>query len=109
MSDMNYVTSVVKVLEEPRKQMSVPDTIVVDIRAQFPQARSNTNQRLVTLVFWENLCDTLLDYYQLNDYLIIEGYMSTKRNETVEQGCRSSKCVEITVLKIYPFLLSKNL
>ena len=42
----------------------------------------------------------LMFIIRLNDYIIIEGYLSIKKN------LQSIKQVEITVLKIYPLFLN---
>jgi hypothetical protein len=51
---------------------------------------------------WGNLARDVLEYYKVNDYIIIEGYLSISKK-------KKSKKVEITVLKAYPFLLTSNM
>ena len=105
MINTNYVGSIVKILENPSQTVFNNTISVTKFRVQFPQFR---NTRIVNLIFWGNLASDITKYYRINDYILIEGYLSLNN-----QGCfsvmnKNSKKVEITVLKIYPFLLSQN-
>lgn len=104
MNDTNYIGGVIKILETPKQQIVKNNNIVITkFRAQIPQLRTS---RLVTLSFWGNLARDVLTYYKVNDYLIIEGYLSL-RNKTISPAKNQKlKKVEITVLKAYPFLLN---
>jgi len=74
MGDTNYIGGIVKVLETP-KQKNFKDNIpLTEFRAQFPQSRGN---RIIHLVFWGKLASDVVNYYQTNDYILIEGYLST--------------------------------
>jgi single-stranded DNA-binding protein len=54
---------------------------------------------------WGNLARDVATYYKINDYILIEGYLSRdKRGSNLI--AQPSKQIEITVLKLYPFLLS---
>jgi hypothetical protein len=66
-----------------------------------PQFRNQIKQ-IAKLKFWGNLGRDVLDYYKVNDYIIIEGYLSIAKK-------KKSKKIEITVLKVYPFLLTSNI
>jgi single-stranded DNA-binding protein len=104
MNDTNYIGGVIKILETPKQKIVKTNNIVVTkFRAQIPQLR---NSRLVTLAFWGNLARDVLTYYKVNDYLIIEGYLSLRNKTTLPEKNQKPKKVEITVLKAYPFLLN---
>jgi single-stranded DNA-binding protein len=103
MSDTNLVSGMVKILETPKQKIFNSDIPVTQFRVQFPQFRSSY---VVHLTFWGNLARDVVNYYKINDYILIEGYISL-RNKPISNGMvPKSKKVEITVLKIYPFLLS---
>jgi single-stranded DNA-binding protein len=72
-------------------------------RAQFPQVRQAS---LVHLTFWGNLAIDTANYYKVNDYVLIEGYISVRNRTQLNNIVSKSKKVEVTVLKIYPFLLN---
>ena len=105
MADTNYIGSIVKILENPN-QTIINNTIpITKVRAQLPQVKNNT---IVTLSFWGNLANDVANYYKINDYIIIEGYLSIQNKSLKNSILQNSKKVEITVFKVYPFLLSLN-
>jgi hypothetical protein len=102
MSDTNYIGGVIKILESPKQKILKNNILLTKFRAQIPQSR---NSRIVTVTFWGNLARDVITYYKLNDYLIIEGYISVRDKKNSNLLTLKSKKVEITVLKVYPFLL----
>ena len=60
------------------------------------------NNIIINLVFWGKLSQDIANYYKIGDYIIIEGYLSLRDKKMLT----NSKKVEITVVKVYPFLLS---
>jgi single-stranded DNA-binding protein len=103
MSDTNFIGGVVKVLEPPKQDVINNNIIVTRFRVQFPQVRNNS---VVHLKFWGNLARDVSNYYQTNDYILIEGYLSLVNSQSSNLTNRTPKKIEITVLKIYPFLLN---
>ena len=100
MGDTNYIASIVKILEKPI-QPTIHDKIVTtEFRAQLPQFR---NTRIVTLVFWGNLARDVVNYYHVNDYIMIEGYISVQ--DKLQQ--QKLKKISIAVKKLY-CLRTKN-
>ena len=96
----SYISSIVKILETPNKKSFNNTISVTRFRAQLPQ---KLNTRIVNLIFWGNLARTVGNYYQMNDYIMIEGYLSLNNKHLLETVKPNSKKVEITVLKVYPF------
>ena len=107
MADTNYVGSIVKIVENPRQTVVKDKITTTEFRVQLPQVR---NTRVVKLVFWGNLARDVANYYQVNDYIMIEGYLSfrDKLNTKSSLTKQNSKKAQITVSKIYPFNLSLN-
>jgi hypothetical protein len=103
MNDTNYIGGVIKILETPKQKMLKNNILLTKFRAQIPQLR---NTRLITLIFWGNLARDVAMYYKINDYLIIEGYVSLRDKKNSKLTHDKSKQVQITVLKVYPFLLN---
>ena len=103
MSDNNFIGGVVKVLETPKQKIINNNILVTCFRVQFPQVRNNC---IVHLTFWGNLTRDVATYYEINDYILIEGYLSLSKKQTPKVTSQKMKKIEITVLKIYPFLLS---
>jgi len=103
MNDTNYMGGVIKILEPPKQKILKNNILVTQFRAQIPQIR---NTRIITLTFWGNLARDVMTYYKVNDYLIIEGYLSLRDKKNPNLTISKSKKIEITVLKVYPFFLS---
>ena len=101
MGDTNYISTIVKILEKPSQGILDQNISITQFRAQLPQTRNNA---IVHLTFWGKLSQDIASYYNVDDYIIIEGYLSLREKNSVQ----NSKKVEITVLKVYPFLLSYN-
>ena len=97
--DMNYIGGIAKILEMPKQSFLDNNVIITKVRVQLPQLR---NTQVVKLTFWGNLASDVNNFYKTNDYVIIEGYISYKN----ELQLQVPKQIEITVLKIYPFLLN---
>jgi single-stranded DNA-binding protein len=103
MGDANLIGGIVKILETPQQRISDTNNILVTkFRVQFPQSR---NTSIVYLTFWGNLARDVANYYKINDYILIEGYISLRDKKNSNKIISKSKKVEITVLKIYPFIL----
>ena len=101
MGNTNYISSVVKILENPIQKVFNKNISTTQFRVQLPQVRNN---RIVSIVFWGKLSQDIIDYYKINDYIIIEGYLSIRDKKMF----KNSRKLEITALKVYPFILSPN-
>ena len=102
MGNINYIGSVVKILEKPTQTVMDGKNgkiIRTDFRVQLAQVR---NIQIVSLVFWGNLGQDVIKNCQLNDHIIIEGYLSLSPKSSAKIGNRSGKKAQITVLKVYP-------
>ena len=100
MSDTNYFGSVVKILEKPVQTVITDKFIRTDFRAQLVQVR---NIQIAHLVFWGNLGQDVINNCQLNvnDYIMIEGYLTLPDKTKTRVTKRSVKKAQITVLKAY--------
>jgi len=98
MGDTNYLATIVKILEKPKQNLNNDRVITTEFRAQLVQVR---NSQIVNLVFWGNLARDVMNYYQINDYIMIEGYLSLPSQPKTKFITQNLKKVQITVLKIY--------
>ena len=107
MSNINSLIGIVKILEPPKTYKIGKDILITKVRAQFPQVRKNS---IVHLKFWGKLANDIKKYYTVNDYILIEGYVSARnsRKNDFSNNTKVLKKVEITVLKVYPFFLNYN-
>lgn len=104
MGDTNYFSGIVKILENPIQSFINDKTLTTTFRVEIPQIRQN---KIVSLVFWGNLANEVKNYYQVNDYILIEGYTSIEKKSS-EFLNKNPRKIIITVLKVYPFLLKSN-
>lgn len=103
MGSTNYFSTIVKILENPKKIASQKNTPISKFRAELPQIRKN---KIIHLVFWGNLANHVSTYYQVNDYLIVEGYLSIRHHNSNDLLKKNFNKIEVAVLKIYPFFLN---
>ena len=100
---MNYTSFMVKVIGKPEQSFFDNDISVTEMIAKFYQFRDNS-YNICKISIWGNLSYDVMQYYQINDYLIVEGYIS-RRNSSFEKYNITTE-VEISVFKIYPFALN---
>lgn len=105
MSDINFIGGIVKIVEAPKQIVVQKGLILTKFRAQFPQVRRNG---IVHLIFWSNLAKDVTKYYRVNDYILIEGYLSIENDKNLIQINSKLKKITVTVFKIYPIFLNYN-
>lgn len=105
MTGTNYISSIVKVLEIPKQKFLKNNIEFTKIRVQLPQIRGS---KIINLMVWGDLSRDVIQYYTINDYIIVEGYISLRNEQVLQYKNLTSKKVEISVLRIYPFLLSST-
>ena len=104
MGDTNYFSGIVKILENPIQSFINQKTLITTFQVEIPQIRQN---RILSLIFWGNLAQEVKNYYQVNDYILIEGYISINK-KNFDPLNKNLKKITVTVLKVYPFLLKSN-
>lgn len=103
MSNTNYFSGIVKILEIPKQRLTSTQTALITFRAELPQNRKN---RIILLIFWGNLGRKMKDFYKVNDYILIEGYISLRNKRKFKVSKKNSKQITLNVLKVYPILLN---
>jgi len=106
---MNYCTFIVKILKKPEKSYFENDVCVSKLPVKFYQFKNLSDQyQCLNLSFWGNLANDIVEYYQVNDYVIIEGYIHLNKKNNKTNLNAIDKLIEISVFKIYPYLLNVN-
>nr|YP_009093204.1 hypothetical protein Ycf41 [Roundia cardiophora]AIR75877.1 hypothetical protein Ycf41 [Roundia cardiophora] len=108
---MNYVIFAAKVLKNAGQSFFKDGTSLTELTVQLPQIKKNNTRLIAQISVWGRLSYDSSNYYKLNDYIIVEGYISF-RNSNIEHTYNSiNKQVEISAFKIYPLRLklSKSL
>ena len=103
MINTNYFITIVKILEIP-KQIILPNNInYLRLRVEWNPYQQT---QIIHLVFWEFLIEDILKYYQINDYILIEGYLGFSVFSFLSSKNLKPRNLEVNILKIYPFLLN---
>ena len=103
---MNYANFIVKIIEKPEQSFFENDISVTEVIGKLRQIRNKKFEITLRLSLWGNLAYDAIQYYQINDYIIIEGYVSLRESISESYKIPIDKQVEISVFKIYPFLLN---
>ncbi len=102
---MNYAIFTVKVIKNSGQSFFADGTALTELTVQLPQIRKNTAKTILQLSIWGKLSYDVAKYYQTDDYIIIEGYISI-RNINSDRVINSlNKQIEISVFKLYPLFL----
>ena len=102
---MNYVSFMVKIIEKPEQNFFNSDISVTKILAKLCQIRNEDPEMILQLSVWGNLAYDVIQYYQVNDYIIIEGYISLDEIISNAYDFGTDRQVKISVFKVYPFIL----
>ena len=105
MQSPSYFSGIVKILENPQQKVLKHKIIITQCRALIPQNCKNKSFRVVILTFWGKLANDIKNYYKMDDYILIEGYVSIKITQSKNIKILNSKEIEITILKFYPISL----
>ena len=97
MSDTNYVGAIVKILEFPKNKIVKDRISITKFRAQLTQIRKT---RVVDIVIWGNLGHDVTKYYSVNDYILVEGYLSLNKLSQIKSNRKVLKRARFTILKV---------
>ena len=101
---MNYSHFLIKITSKPEHSFFDNDIIYTQFVGKFYQFRDN-KYTLCKISIWGNLAYDILRYYQINDYLIVEGYLCSQKSNFEELDMKTS--IEISACKAYPYALKK--
>ena len=102
MGNTNYFCSIVKILENP-VQVKINDKIsITTFRTELFQIRSNCINQIIFLVFLGKKSDKIKKYCRVNNYILVEGYLSIKEKKSNTLSSKTVKQIIVTVLKVYP-------
>jgi single-stranded DNA-binding protein len=99
---MNSCSFVVKIVSNPLQKLVSNNIWVVETRVQFVKIRKKKSFDQFQIVLWGNLGKEFKRYYRIGDYVLIKGMLRLKR---IKSRNRFKKETEMTVIKVYPFLL----
>ena len=102
---MNYAIFAVKVIQNSGQSFFADGTSLTELTVQLPQVRKNNVKIILKVSIWGKLSYDVAKYYQPDDYIIIEGYISIRDINTDRIVNLLNKQIEISVFKLYPLLL----
>jgi len=105
---MNYSIFIIKIIKEPQQSFFNNDKnsiAVTEVLGKFYQIPNKENA-ICKLSIWGELSYDIFQYYHINDYLVVEGYLY--RRPSVFEELNISTEIEISVFKIYPFALNNR-
>ena len=97
---MNYISCIIRILEIPKIELTSNNIEMVRFRVQLPSIRNKVQSPIVIYsTIWGNLAYDIISYYRINDYALIEGYISTSSNNK-----KNDSLITLNITKLYPFL-----
>jgi len=102
---MNYVIFTVKVIKNSGQSFFSDGTSITELTVQLPQARKKNSKVILQVSIWGKLSYDAAKYYQPDDYIILEGYITIRNIDTDRVVNLLNKQVEISVFKLYPLFL----
>ena len=100
---MNYISCTIRILEIPTIKLLYNKIPLIKFKAEIAKIRNNQSNIIINAKIWGDLTYELIKYYQVNDYLLIEGYFSKDCNYTLDLALRYKKDITISIFKIYPY------
>lgn len=96
---MNHAIFIVKIIGNPT-HLIYKEYETLEIKVQFPVVRQKDSRSELTLLIWGDSRNDFLNYYSIQDHLIIEGILTSKGYKNGENEAK------VIVKKMYPFLLA---
>ena len=98
---MNYSNFIVRILKKPKQSFLKNNILLTELNVQFPSLRNHNHLNTIDLLIWGDLGKDISKYYQTNDYILVEGFISFHKEKFM-----SNQQIKVSVFKIYP--LNKN-
>lgn len=105
---MNYSIFLVKIVEAPEQSFFEDETSVTEFKVQFPSLLTKNYTDIFHVSVWGTLAHDVAQYYSVDDYLIIEGYLSLREDHSNNFTVQKDKQIEFTAIKLYPFFLTSQ-
>lgn len=105
MANLNYFNGVVRILKISNQKILKNKYKLIKYKVQLPHTRGS---RIIRLHFWGRLAENVKNNYQVNDYILVEGYVSLISFAKKKRSTKTSKKILLSAIKIYPFILNKD-
>ena len=101
---MNYGSFIIKILEKPIQTAFNDEIYVIKFMGQYPTIATKKFETKIKIAIWRSSLDDLSTYFFVNDYIIIEGYISFRDTDFNKKNSMNRKQIEISAFRVYPFL-----
>jgi len=99
---MNYISCIIQILEMPMIESYSDNIKMGRFRVQLPYVRNKIQSpTIINSHLWGNLASDIVNYYRVNDYALVEGYLSTSSGTKYKEGG-----ITLNITKLYPFLFA---
>ena len=104
---MNYGIFFVKILRPPEQSFFEDDTSLTEVWVQFSRCTysKKTYYGNFKISAWGDIAYDLSKFYNVNDYLMIEGVLSFTPNYANNYYRKNDKQINFTVRKLFPVFL----
>lgn len=102
---MNYSVFIVKIIKFPEQSIYEDDTKISEMLVQIPPVFENNYSDIIPVSVWGTLSQDIIQYYKLNDYILMEGYLSLKKDMFENSKLENDKIIEFSIIKVYPLFL----
>ena len=95
---MNYSNFIVKVLKKPKQRFLKKNILLTELHVQFPSTRNKNKNNLnkMDLLIWGSLGEDIIKYYKINDYILVEGFISFHKKKV-----NNNQGIKISVSKMF--------
>jgi hypothetical protein len=93
-----------RILEIPTLKINKNEIPFTNFRVQLSQLRIKQSKTILTVFVSGNLANDIVKYYRINDYVLIEGYLSIRKS--FSQKSLTKEFLQVNVFKIFPLFLN---
>lgn len=102
---MNYSIFIVKLLKKAEQGFFEDGTTVSEVLVEFYDINQPLSVEKLQVSLWGELSQEIIENYVVNDYILIEGYLSYGDTNMDDLSNQMQNQLELTAVKLYPFLL----
>lgn len=96
---MNYSIFLIQLIERPRYTKMTDIISLLQVRAKFFEKNNENSNFVLTLNIWGNFDSNIIKSYNINEFLLVEGYLIISKFNLNNQ---LKKQIHLTAVKIFP-------
>ena len=104
---MNYSFFLVKIISKPEQSFFKEEKAIAEVIVKYiPVSKKFNSVDTFNISVWGTLSYDIVKYYNINDYILVEGFISIRNNNLKNKIYIKNKQIDLSVLKVYPFLFN---